>query len=86
MAAETHEDRYEAATDALVAFANAREPLSYDAARPALLQAMDAIRWYRWARGLFRVPDDVSDGELRQWIGERLANGDFSIVDVGEVA
>jgi hypothetical protein len=74
----THEEKYEAEIDAIVDIVN-EKPLA-DALRVRLFQAMDAIRWYRWARGLFLVPDEVSDGELRQWIGERLANGDLSIV------
>lgn len=79
-----HEDAYEAQIDEIVDLVNARQPLPPDEARARLFQALDAIRWYRWARVTFVVPAEVGDGELRQWIGERLANGDLSIVRLGE--
>jgi hypothetical protein len=76
----THEENYEAALDQIVDIVNARQPLPPDEARACLFQAMDAIRWYRWARVTFVVPDAVGDGELRQWLGERLANGERGII------
>jgi len=81
--ADTHEDQYEAEIDAIVNLVYAGQSLPPDVAR-ALFLAMDAIRWCRWARGLFQAPDEVSDGELRQWIGERLVGGDLSIVRGGD--
>jgi hypothetical protein len=70
--------------DEIVDIMTARAPVDYDTARKLCNEAIQANAWERWARGLFRVPDDVSRGELRQWIGERLANGDISIVRIGE--
>jgi hypothetical protein len=72
--------KYEAQIDGIVGLVNARQPLPPDEARAFLFQALDAVRWYRWARVTFVVPDHVADGELRQWLGERLTNGDRSII------
>jgi len=60
-----HEERYDAMIDAVL-----DQPR--DGHRTL---ALEAVRWYRWARVVFVVPDEVQDGELRQWIGERLSNG-----------
>jgi len=46
--------------------------------------AIEAVRWCRWARVVFVVPDEIADGALRQWIGEHLSNGDTSIIRMEE--